>query len=88
MRTSTPTPRDQNTTGVVSLSQLESILRIAGTSHAEFPELQPASDTSKEALVASFLQPEEHASSSSCDPPPLPGGTTQARILGEFVGRE
>ena len=84
MRTSLPTPPDQVTTSLVSLSQFESTLEIFITSHTKFPELQRASETSKETSVASFLQPEEDTTSLLCDTPSLPGGVTQVRFLEDY----
>ena len=84
IRKSTPTPPDQSILGAVSISQLESVLRIVSTSHTEFPELQFTPGTSKETSVASFLQQKEDASSSLCDPSPLPEDTGQVRNLGAY----
>ena len=70
-RTSTPTPPDQGHTEAASMSQFESFLQIAETTHTELPELHLTTDMSREETGVSFLQTEEDSSSTFSGPPSL-----------------
>ena len=62
------------------------MLKIVTASQSTFHELpvQFTSDFLEETSVAPFLQQEEDASSSLCDPPSLPGGAIQVRNQGDY----
>ena len=77
IRASTPILHDQTGAGMVSLSQLESALAVGSHVQADLLELHLASDVPHDSSRVSFLQSEGEASSSVCEPPPLPGGTTR-----------
>ena len=83
VRTNTPTLREQASTEAISLPQFESIFHIVGMSTTELHGLQHAPDVPDVTTKVSFLQPDEDASSSLCDPLPLPGGLTQDNNLGD-----
>ena len=80
VRSSTPNPSNQPGAIVVGLSQLESSLSVVPRTQADLPELQVNPDQTQEVSEASFLQPEENASSSVIEPPPLPGRNEQTKV--------
>ena len=82
-RTSTPTLPDEDTEDVSSLSRRESALKISDTTQTQIRELVSVPDVSRETSVASFLQYDDDASSSTFDVPSLPGGVSKVRFVKE-----